>query len=88
MAKRGKKYLEVAQKVDNDRLYSPEEATKLVKEVSYSSFDGTVEVHLRMGFGSPALGAADSRCRAAAVWAGEVCAGVGFRRRRGCANRP
>jgi large subunit ribosomal protein L1 len=49
MSRRGKKYLENAQKVDRDHFYTPEEAIKLVKEVSYSSFDGTVEVHLRMG---------------------------------------
>jgi len=52
MPKRGKKYLEAAQKVDHERFYSPEEAVKLVKEVSYSSFDGTVELHLRMGLDS------------------------------------
>jgi large subunit ribosomal protein L1 len=49
MPKRGKKYLEAAQKVDRDHFYTPQEAVKLVKEVSYSSFDGTVELHLRMG---------------------------------------
>ena len=49
MPKRGKKYLEAAQKIDQDHFYTPEEAVKLVKEVSYSSFDGTVELHLRMG---------------------------------------
>ncbi|HOT90304.1 MAG TPA: 50S ribosomal protein L1 [Anaerolineae bacterium] len=49
MPKRGKKYLEVIQKVDRDRYYTPQEAVKLVKEVSYTSFDGTVELHLRMG---------------------------------------
>jgi len=49
MAKRGKKYLEIAKKVDRDRFYTPEEAVKLVKEMSYTSFDGTVEAHLRMG---------------------------------------
>jgi large subunit ribosomal protein L1 len=49
MSNHGKKYLEVAQKVDRDRLYSPEEAVNLAKEVSYSAFDGTVELHLRMG---------------------------------------
>ncbi len=49
MAKHGKKYLEIAKKVDRDRLYTPEEAVKLVKEVSYSAFDGTVELHLRTG---------------------------------------
>ena len=49
MANHGKKYLEALAKVDRDRLYSPEEAISLAKEVSYSSFDGTVELHLRMG---------------------------------------
>ena len=49
MPKRGKKYLEAAKKVDREKLYSPEEAIKLVREVSYTNFDGTVELHLRMG---------------------------------------
>ena len=49
MANHGQKYLEALAKVDRDRLYSPEEAISLAKEVSYSSFDGSVELHLRMG---------------------------------------
>lgn len=49
MAKHGKKYLAVAQKVDRSRLYTPEEAIALVKETSYVKFDPTVEVHLRLG---------------------------------------
>jgi large subunit ribosomal protein L1 len=49
MSQHGKKYLEALQKVDRSRLYSPEEAINVTKEVSYSSFDGTVELHLRMG---------------------------------------
>ncbi len=49
MPKRGKKYLEAAKKVDRKRAYSPEEAIELVKQVSYTNFDGTVELHLRMG---------------------------------------
>lgn len=47
MPKRGKKYLEVVEKIDSDRVYSPAEAVKLAKEVSYTSFDGTIELHLR-----------------------------------------
>lgn len=47
MAKSGKKYLEALAKVDRDHTYTAEEAIKLAKEVSYSSFDGTVELHLR-----------------------------------------
>ncbi len=49
MPKHGKKYLEAAQKVDQDRIYRPEDAINLAKEVSYSSFDGTIELHMRMG---------------------------------------
>ncbi len=49
MAKRGKKYLEAAKKIDRQRLYSPEEAIKLVKETSYANFDATVELHMRLG---------------------------------------
>ncbi len=47
MGKTGKKYLEAATKVDRDHVYSVDEAIKLVRDVSYTSFDGTVEVHLR-----------------------------------------
>jgi large subunit ribosomal protein L1 len=49
MAKHGKKYLEAAAKVDPARNYSPNEALGLVKQTSISKFDGTVEVHLRLG---------------------------------------
>lgn len=49
MARHGKKYREAAAKVDQDRLYSPDEAIALVKETSYVAFDPTVEVHLRLG---------------------------------------
>ncbi|MDK2981882.1 MAG: large subunit ribosomal protein [Chloroflexota bacterium] len=49
MAKHGKKYLEAKTKVDPDNLYEPREALELVKETSYSKFDGTVEVHMRTG---------------------------------------
>jgi large subunit ribosomal protein L1 len=49
MAKRGKKYREALQKVERYRLYSPEEAIKLVQETSFVNFDATVEVHLRLG---------------------------------------
>jgi large subunit ribosomal protein L1 len=45
----GKKYLEAASKIDRDRLYMPEEAVKLIKETSYTKFDATVEVHMRLG---------------------------------------
>ncbi|BCX15029.1 MAG: hypothetical protein KatS3mg088_712 [Patescibacteria group bacterium] len=43
---RGKKYLASKQKIDKNKEYEVKEAIKLVKEVSYSSFDGTMEAHL------------------------------------------
>ena len=49
MPKHGKRYLEVAAKVDKDQLYTPEEAIELVKDTSFVKFDATVEVHLRLG---------------------------------------
>ncbi len=49
MAHRGKKYKEAAAKIDPARQYSPEEAVALVKETSYTKFDATVEVHIRLG---------------------------------------
>ncbi len=49
MPKRGKKYLEALKKVDRTKLYSPQEAIRLVKETSYASFDASVDVHIRLG---------------------------------------
>lgn len=49
MPKRGKKYLEAVAKIDNDQLYEPDEAVKLIKETVTTKFDPTVEVHLRLG---------------------------------------
>jgi len=45
----GKKYLAAAQKVDEQKLYAPPEAMTLVKETSFTQFDSTVEVHMRLG---------------------------------------
>lgn len=49
MAKHGKKYLAAAAKVDRDHEYNPQEAIALVKETSITSFDATVELHIRLG---------------------------------------
>ena len=46
--KRGKKYVEAAKKVEKGKLYTKDEAVKLVKETSTSKFDGTVEVAVRL----------------------------------------
>ena len=43
---RGKKYKESKAKFDHEKLYKVSEAVKLVKETSYSKFDGTMELHL------------------------------------------
>lgn len=47
--KHGKKYLEALKKVDQSTLYAPADAVRLVKETSYTKFDASVEVHLRLG---------------------------------------
>ncbi len=49
MSKHGKKYSEAITKVDRSRNYTPREALSLVKEVTFTNFDSTVEVHLRTG---------------------------------------
>ena len=49
MAGHGKRYTELAKKIDRDKTYSPEEAVRLVKETAVAKFDTTVELHLRMG---------------------------------------
>jgi len=49
MPKHGKKYLAAAAKVDQNQLYTPEEAINLVKETSFVGFDASVEIHLRLG---------------------------------------
>jgi len=43
---RSKKYKEAKVKVDKTKTYALKDAIKLVKETSYSTFDGTVELHL------------------------------------------
>ena len=43
---RGKKYLEAKGKINSANLYSLTEAIKLMKETSFSKFDGSAEMHL------------------------------------------
>jgi large subunit ribosomal protein L1 len=47
--KHGKKYLEALKKVDQNAVYAPADAIRLVKETSFTKFDASVEVHLRLG---------------------------------------
>jgi len=49
MAKHGKKYLEAAKLIEQDRRYEIGEAAELLPKLSTSTFDGTVEAHLRLG---------------------------------------
>lgn len=62
--KHGKRYDELAKKVERTREYTPEEGVKLVKETSQAKFDTTVEIHLRMGVDPKQ---ADQMVRGAAV---------------------
>ena len=49
MVKRSKRYADLAEKVDSEAAYSPEEAVALAKEMASLKFDETVELHLRTG---------------------------------------
>ena len=49
MAKHGKKYAAALQRVDRLREYEPAEAIGMVKSLKSSSFDESVEVHIRTG---------------------------------------
>ena len=46
--KKGKKYLEAQSKIDKTKVYTLDEAVKLVKETSVSKFDGSVEIAMRL----------------------------------------
>ncbi|MFA7032933.1 MAG: 50S ribosomal protein L1, partial [Bacilli bacterium] len=48
MMKRSKKYLAAFEKVETDKVYSLEEAIKLVKETSTVKFDATIDVSLNL----------------------------------------
>ncbi len=49
MPKRSKKYVEAAKLVEPERRYEIGEAAELLPKLSLSKFDGTVELHLRLG---------------------------------------
>ena len=49
MPKHGKKYRKALEKIDRNKQYSPDEALALAKETSYTTFDSTVELHIRLG---------------------------------------
>ena len=62
--KKGKKYLEAASKVEKSKLYTKEEAIKLVKETSTAKFDESVELVLRLNLDTKK---ADQQLRGATV---------------------
>ncbi len=47
--KHGKKYLSAVQKIEQGKFYTLEEAAKLVLETSTVKFDGSIEVHMKLG---------------------------------------
>jgi len=49
MAKHGKKYRELKQKVDRDKRYALSDAVSLLKESAFAKFNETVEVVMRLG---------------------------------------
>ena len=49
MAKHGRKYREAAEKIDRDKLYGPKAAFTLLKEVTKTAYDPTVDCAFRLG---------------------------------------
>lgn len=49
MPKHGKRYRQIAGKIDRDKTYSVDEAAAMVKDLATAKFDETVEVHFRLG---------------------------------------
>ncbi len=64
MKKRSKKYAEAVAKIEKNKLYSKEEAIKLVKDTSVSSFDGSIEIAMRLNLDTKK---ADQQLRGAIV---------------------
>ena len=64
MKKRSKKYTEAFSKIEKNKVYSKEEAVKLVKETSISKFDGSIEIAMRLNLDTKK---ADQQLRGAIV---------------------
>ena len=62
--KKGKKYLEAAKLVDKNKVYTKEEAVKLVKETNVAKFDASVELAMRLNLDTKK---ADQQLRGALV---------------------
>ena len=64
MRKRSKKYTEAVSKIEKGKVYTKEEAVKLVKETSTSKFDGSIEIAMRLNLDTKK---ADQQLRGAIV---------------------
>ncbi|MDD3392497.1 MAG: 50S ribosomal protein L1 [Bacilli bacterium] len=64
MMKKGKKYIEASKLVEKNKLYTKEEAIKLVKDTSVSKFDASVEIALNLNLDTKK---ADQQLRGAMV---------------------
>lgn len=62
--KRGKKYKAIAEKVEKNKLYTPQEAMTIVKSGKIAKFDESVEVHMNLSI-DPKKG--DQQVRGAVV---------------------
>ena len=62
--KKGKKYVEVSKLVEKNKLYTSEEAVKLVKETNTAKFDASVELSMRLNLDTKK---ADQQLRGALV---------------------
>lgn len=49
MAKLSKKHKEALSKIEKERKYSLEEASQLVKDITYTKFDASVDIDIRLG---------------------------------------
>lgn len=49
MSQHGKKYVEAAKKIEDDRVYAPDDAISLLREITFAGFDETIELHAKLG---------------------------------------